>query len=40
MDARHCQKEIHRYFENGNEKFKRMIDDWGLNESCPSPFSD
>jgi len=29
MDARACEREVHRYFEDGRERFERMAADWG-----------
>ena len=30
LDARQPVQEIHLYLDNGGEKFKRMITDWGI----------
>jgi len=30
MDMKACQQEVHRYFDNGGERFEAMADKWGL----------
>jgi len=30
MDAKACQHEVHRYFDNGGERFETMAKNWGL----------
>lgn len=32
MDARQCEQEIHNYFDNGNERWEKMIQDWKLEK--------
>ena len=32
MDARQCQQEVHDYFDNGNERWEKMIQDWKLDK--------
>jgi hypothetical protein len=32
MDARQCEQEVHNYFDNGNERWEKMIQDWKLEK--------
>ena len=32
MDARHCVHEVHNYFENGEQRWQKMISDWHLKD--------
>ena len=32
MDARQCEQEVHDYFDNGNERWEKMIQDWKLEK--------
>lgn len=32
MDARHCAQEVHNYFDNGDQRWQKMISDWHLKD--------
>ena len=32
MDARHCVHEVHNYFDNGDQRWQKMISDWHLKD--------
>lgn len=32
MDARHCVQEVHNYFDNGGQRWEKMISDWHLKD--------
>jgi hypothetical protein len=32
MDARQCEREVHDYFDNGNDRWEKMIQDWKLDK--------
>jgi hypothetical protein len=32
MDARYCVQEVHTYFDNGDQRWQKMISDWHLKD--------